>query len=224
MQSIVISIGGSVVLSEDVDVSYFKKLADILEGLAKECKVYLVVGGGNTAREYIRLGRTLNLDEKKLDQIGIDVTRVNARMLASFIENSNYDIPKTTDEAIKIDKSIVIMGGTMHGHSTDMVGAELSEKVGASKFIIATNVDGIYDKDPNKYDDAEKFSEISIKELISKYGIDWNVAGKNVVIDGPALEIIHRSKIPTFVLNGKKLDELENAIKNKPFNGTKITL
>ena len=55
MQSIVISIGGSVVLSEDVDVSYFKKLADILEGLAKECKVYLVVGGGNTAREYIRL-------------------------------------------------------------------------------------------------------------------------------------------------------------------------
>ena len=43
-----------------------------------------------------------------------------------------------------------------------------------------------------------------------------------MVIDGPALEIINRASIPTFVLNGKKINELENALNNKSFNGTII--
>jgi uridylate kinase len=114
------------------------------------------------------------------------------------------------------------MGGTNPGHSTDMVGAELAEKTNASKFIIATNVDGVYDKDPNIYKDAKQIKKISIKQLIAKYGTEWNTAGKNIVIDGPALGIIDRAKIPTFVLNGKKLDELEKAINNQPFKGTVI--
>ncbi len=43
-----------------------------------------------------------------------------------------------------------------------------------------------------------------------------------MVIDGPALGIIKQGKIPTYVLNGKNLDELEKAITNQKFNGTKI--
>jgi uridylate kinase len=116
------------------------------------------------------------------------------------------------------------MGGTIPGHSTDKVGAELAEKVSASKFIIATNVDGVYDKDPNKYSDAKQIKEVSINQLINDYGTDWNSAGKNIVIDGPALKIIKRARIPTFVLNGKKLKELEKAINNKSFNGTIIKI
>jgi uridylate kinase len=105
-----------------------------------------------------------------------------------------------------------------------MVGAELAEKTNASKYIIATNVDGVYDKDPNKYTDAKQLKEISIDDLIRKYGTNWEAAGKNVVIDGPSLEIIKRAKIPTFVLNGKKLNQLEKAITNQQFNGTEIKI
>ena len=114
------------------------------------------------------------------------------------------------------------MGGTTPGHSTDMVGAELAEKTKASKYIIATNVDGVYDKDPNKYRDAKQIKEIKIDDLIKQHGTDWDSAGKNIVIDGPALKIIKKAKIPTFVLNGKKLIQLERVINNLIFNGTVV--
>lgn len=222
MESIVIGLGGSVILSEDTTISYFKNLIILLKELSKKYKIYLVIGGGNTARTYIKLGRELNLSEEKLDQIGIEITRLNAKLIANIIDISNKFIPQTTDEAKNIKKQIVVMGGTTPGHSTDMVGAELAEKISASKFIIATNVDGIYDKDPNKFNDAVQLKEISIKQLIQKYGTKWDAAGQNIVIDGPALEIIERASIPTFVLNGKKLDELKKAITNQSFDGTII--
>ncbi len=222
MDSIVISLGGSVILSEDATISYFKNLMILLRELSKKFKIYLVIGGGKTARTYIKLGRELNLDEETLDQIGIEITRLNAKLIANIIDISNKYIPQTTDEAMNIKKPVVIMGGTTPGHSTDMVGAELAEKIKATKYIIATNVDGIYDKDPNQFKDAIKLEEISIKQLIQKYGTNWDIAGQNLVIDGPALEIIDRAQIPTFVLNGKKLEELKASITNQKFNGTII--
>jgi uridylate kinase len=222
MQTIVISIGGSVLFPEDIDEHYFEKLTKLFEKLSKKYKIYLVVGGGKTARKYIKIGRKLGLNEIKLDQIGIDVTRINAELFAALLANSNQKIPFTTDEAKKMTNEIIIMGGTTPGHSTDMVGAELAQKTHASKFIVATNVDGVYDKDPNEFSDAKKYDEISIDELIQKYGTKWESAGKNMVIDGPALGIIKQEKIPTHVLNGKNLDDLENAITDKKFNGTKI--
>ncbi len=224
MNSIVISLGGSVLLSDDIDIAFFKKLTNLLKQLSKKYKIYIIVGGGKTARTYIKLGRKLNFDEKTLDQFGIDITRVNARIMTNLIDISNDKIPNSTDEAKKLDKPIVIMGGTTPGHSTDMVGAELAEKVSALKFIIATNVDGVYDKDPNLYSNAKQLKEISIEKLINDYGTEWSSAGKNVVIDGPALQIIKRAKIPTFVLNGKKLEELDQAINNQLFNGTTIKI
>ena len=222
MESIVISIGGSVILAEEADVSFLRKLVNLLKKFSKQYKIYVIVGGGKIARIYIKRGRELNLDEDTLDELGIEVTRVNAKLLTNTIGISNGDIPLTTDEAERIDKPIVIMGGTVPGHSTDLVGAELAEKTRANKFIIATNVDGIYDKDPNKYSDAKQLKELTIKELIKKYGTEWSAAGSNVVIDGPALEMIDKAKIPTFVVNGKRLDQLEKVINNQLFDGTRI--
>ena len=222
MESIILTIGGSVILAEEADVSFLKRLATLLKKISKQYKIYMIVGGGKIARSYIKRGRELNLDEDVLDQLGIEITRVNAKLLTSLIGISNDNIPLTTDEAERIDKPIVIMGGTMPGHSTDLVGAELAEKTGANKFIIATNVDGIYDKDPNKYSDAKQLKEVTIIELIKKYGTEWNSAGSNVVIDGPALELINKAKIPAFVVNGKRLNQLEKVMTNQLFDGTII--
>jgi uridylate kinase len=224
MEKIVISIGGSVLLAEDVDFTFLENLGNLLEELSIKYKLFVITGGGKLARIYIRLGRELKLDEKTLDELGIETTRINAKLLANVVKVANIKIPISTEEAIGIDKSIVIMGGTTPGHSTDMVGAELAEKIKADRFIIATNVDGIYNKDPNKYNDAKQLKKVTIKDLIEEYGTKWNAAGKNIVVDGPALEIIQRAKINTFVVNGKRLDQLEKAITNEKFDGTKILI
>ena len=222
MKSVVISIGGSVILSKEADTVFLKNLSNLLIKLSKQYKIFIIVGGGSTARKYIKLGRELNFNEHTLDQIGIDVTRVNAKILTNILEDSNKEIPNTTDEAKNMNNSIVVMGGTTPGHSTDMVGAEIAEKISADLFVIATNVDGIYDRDPNKYSDAKQLKKVKIDELIKNHGTRWESAGKNTVIDGPALEIIKQARLTTYVVNGKRLDQLENAMAGQSFEGTEI--
>ena len=224
MRSIVISIGGSVLFSEKITEDFFKKLNQIIQKQSEKYKIYLVIGGGKKARQLIDQGRKKGLSEENLDEIGIKVTRENAEIIIKKLNNTNQKIPITINEAKKLENKIVIMGGTTPGHSTDMVGADLAAKTNAEKYIIATNVDGVYDKDPNKYIDAKKIKEITIEKLIADHGIEWDSAGKNVVIDGPALQVIKNNSIPTFVLNGKKLDELVKALNNQQFNGTKIKI
>jgi uridylate kinase len=224
MKTIVVSIGGSVVLSDEADAMFLKKLTALFIKQSKEYKLFVIVGGGKIARKYIQLGRELRFDEDTLDLIGIDVTRVNARIITNLIGVSNTEIPHTTDEALQIKTPIVIMGGTDPRHSTDTVGAELAEKTHAVCFVNATNVDGIYDKDPNKYSDAKQLKEVHIDDLIKQYGTTWGAAGKNIFMDEPALEIIKRAKLTTYIVNGKRLDQLEKAMNSQPFNGTKILL
>jgi uridylate kinase len=224
MQTAVVSIGGSVVLSEEADAHFLTKLTSLLKKISNEYKLFVIVGGGNIARRYIQLGRELGFDEDTLDLIGIDVTRVNARIITNLLGVSNKEIPHTTNEAMKLDFPIVVMGGTDPKHSTDTVGAELASKTHAVRFVNATNVDGIYDKDPNKYKDAKQLKEVSIDQLITQYGTKWGAAGKNIFMDEPALEIIKRAKVTTSIVNGKRLDQLEKALSGQPFDGTKILL
>jgi uridylate kinase len=222
MTSIVVSIGGSVLLSDDATKRYLKDFVKLFSSLSKKHHIYLVVGGGKTARDYIQRGRILGLSEKDLDTLGILITRVNATMLTRLFSNSNKDIPCSVDDTILHDEPVVIMGGTVPGHSTDYVGAELAAKVNADEFIIATNVDGIFDKDPNKHSDAVMLPELDIEELLSTYGSSWDAAGSNVAIDGPALKKIADHHIQTVVLNGKNLSNLHRFLSKESFVGTTI--
>jgi len=222
MKTVVVSIGGSVVLSQEADVLFLKNLTALFKKISDYYKLFVIVGGGTIARRYIQLGRDLGFDEDTLDLIGIDVTRVNARIITNLLGISNKEVPHTTNDALSLDSPIVVMGGTDPKHSTDLVGAELAEKTHAVRFVNATNVDGIYDKDPNTYKDAKQLKEVSINQLIAQYGTTWKAAGKNIFMDEPALEIIKRAKIPTFIVNGKRLDQLEKALTGQSFDGTKI--
>jgi uridylate kinase len=222
MNTVVVSIGGSVVLSDESTGDFLQQLTRLLKRISTQYMLYVIVGGGKIARRYIELGRELGFDEDTLDLIGIDVTRVNARIITNLLVVSNREIPHTTREALALKLPIVVMGGTDPKHSTDLVGAELAEKTHAVRFVNATNVDGIFDKDPNKFKDAKQLREVHIKNLIQQYGTKWGIAGKNIFMDEPALEIIQRARIPTFVVNGKRLDQLEKALLGQPFDGTTI--
>ena len=179
-------------------------------------------GGVGVVPDYIRASEIVGSpkDEVFLDDIGIEATRLNARILISALKDV-YPVPAIDfEEALTANYPIVIMGGTHAGHTTDAVAAMLAERVKASKLIIATNIDGVYSSDPKKDKNAKKFNKITPKELIKITISGETKAGQTSVVDPLACKIISRSKIPTFVLDGKDLKSFENAINGNKFKGT----
>ena len=112
------------------------------------------------------------------------------------------------------------MGGTEPAHSTDAVGSILAEYVDADMVINATSVDGLYDKDPNKYDDAKMIKEVTADELMNIVSSNETKAGTYEFIDKTAIEIIKRSAIKTVILNGNDPENVKVALE-KPI-GTLI--
>ncbi len=217
---IALSVGGSIL--DDID--YIRKLASVLKKISRKNKLYIVTGGGKTARKYIDICRSFGANESFLDDVGIDATRLNARLLIAAIGNA-YPKPATNfDEAIIGGKNfpVVVMGGTHPGHTTDAVTAMLAERVKADKLIIATNVDYVYTADPKKYRNAKVLKKLTADELIKIASRIGGEAGSKSVVDLLAARIIARSKIKTFVINGKNLSSLKNLVEGKKFVGSVI--
>jgi uridylate kinase len=214
---VVISLGGSILALDDL--TFIQDIASLLKKVSSDVSLYIVTGGGRFARAYINAARFFTRNEKKLDEIGILATKMNALLLATVLDFPSR-IPSTIDEAIN-SKNSIIMGGTKPGQSTDAVGAALALKINADKFIIATDVNGVYTNDPKIDSDAKKYGSIHIEKLIDLCNKKWH-AGQNVIIDGQACKIIKKGKIKTMVINGKDLKSLENAIYDKKFDGTII--
>lgn len=220
---IVITIGGSILLKE-YDNKKFEAYAEIIKDIYKEHDVFIVVGGGKPAREYISVVRDMGESESICDEIGIQVTRINARLLQLALKDCSYPaIPENFHQALEYSVSgkIVIMGGTEPAHSTDAVGSILAEYVDADLVINATSVDGLYDKDPNKFDDAVMFSEVTTSKLLEIVSGNETKAGTYEFIDKTAIEIIKRSAIKTVIVNGNDPENVRTAI-TEPI-GTLIT-
>lgn len=223
MDNVVISIGGSVLVPNEEDADYMKKLASMLKEISATHKLFVVTGGGRIARYYILFGRALNADERYLDELGIEVTRLNARLLIKALGDQAYPKPaEDIDEAEEAGNTykIVVMGGTAPGHTTDAVSAMLAEKVGAVRLVNATNVDSVYDSDPKKNENAKKFDRMSYEQLKGVSSEKHERAGPTVIFDPKGADIINKAKIPLYVCHGRNLEALKNAILGKEFNGT----
>lgn len=205
MKTIVISLGGSV-LVPDIGDNNIEQYRDILSSLKDTCNIYIVVGGGGEARRYIGAARALDIDEGTADEIGILVTRLNARLLMLALGRESYpDIPESYNDALIAGESgkIVVMGGVTPAQTTDAVAAVLAERAGADLLINATAVDGIYTADPRKDESATKIPTLTPDELIEIVQTGRMDAGSNNVIDLVAAKVIQRSRIPMVVLDGR---------------------
>jgi len=220
MSKIALSVGGSVL--DDPD--YIRRLASVLKKTSEKNKLYIVAGGGTTARKYIDACRKFGADESFLDDVGIDATRLNAKILIAALGSAYPKPAKDFDEAIVAGESfpMVVMGGTHPGHTTDAVTAMLAERIKADKLIIATNVDYVYTADPKKHRNARALKKLTADELIKITSVTSSRAGSKSVIDPLGAKIIARSKIKAFVVNGKNLNALKNALENKRFVGSVI--
>jgi len=226
MDTVVISVGGSILTQGKDDITFIRKLAKVLIGKTANHKLYVVTGGGRVAREYIRIGRELGASETYLDEIGIEVTRLNARLLITALGDHAYHVPaKTIEEALHAGKThqIVVMGGLHPGFTTDAVSAMIAERVNAARLVNATSVAGVFTSDPKKDPRAKMFKKMTFDELIRIVDKSEHEAGPNIVFDPLAAKIVKRSGIRTLVCDGRNLPVLMSAIDNKDFTGTTIS-
>lgn len=220
---IVIAIGGSILLKE-YDYQKFQEYSKILKSLSDEHELFVVVGGGKPARDYINVIRDLNGGEAQCDDIGIEVTRINAKLLLTALGDYAYQrVPHNFQEALEFSASgkIIVMGGTEPAHSTDAVSAILAEYIHADKLINLTSVDGMYNKDPNKYEDAELIKEITASEMMDFISGKDTKAGTYEFFDMTAIQMIKRSSIETVIANGYTPENLTKVINGEDI-GTKI--
>jgi uridylate kinase len=221
----VINVGGSIVAPEPIDPGFLERLAEVLSRAAAERTVVLVVGGGRTARRYIEACRELGASEEQLDEVGIDATRMNARLLAIALGAMAFPgVPTTVDEALGAAEGhrVVVMGGTVPGQTTDAVGAELAEQGGAEELVILTNVDGVYTADPRQDPDARRLPRLTASELVDIVTVGDYRAGSKTVVDPVAAAIIRRASIPTKVLDGRNLEQVGAALDGETFDGTVV--
>ena len=220
---IVVAIGGSILLKE-YDSKKFQEYSAILKDLTKEHEIFVVVGGGKPARQYISVVRDLGAGEAQCDDIGIEVTRINAKLMLSALGDAAYQrVPHNFQEALEFSATgkIVVMGGTEPAHSTDAVSAILAEYVQADKLINLTSVDGMYTKDPNKFEDAELVPEISATDLLAFLSDKDVKAGTYEFFDTTAVQMIKRSDLETVITNGFEPENLIKAVNGEPI-GTRI--
>ena len=132
-------------------------------------------------------------------------------------------VPHNFQEALEFSASgkIIVMGGTEPAHSTDAVSAILAEYVQADLLVNLTAVDGLYTKDPKKYDDAELIEEITASDMMGIISGNDVKAGTYEFIDTTAIQMIKRSNLETVIANGNEPQNLIRAIKGEKI-GTRV--
>ncbi len=223
---VVLSLGGSVLFREEDDAAYLAKVADLLRKLGRSMPLLVTTGGGRTARQYIRLGRELGLTEVELDELGIEVTRLHARLLAGRIgPPCPARPPSTVAEAVhELHRaSPVVLGGTEPGHTTDGVAAMLAVRLRAARLVNATDVDGVYDRDPHRHPEAHRIDRLrwsQFRELVMA-GTSTE-AGQNFLFDRLGAEMLARAGIPLAIVNGRDLSNVDRAVRGRPFRGSRV--
>ena len=182
-------------------------------------EIAIVVGGGNFWR-----GRSSGaMDRTRADHIGMLATAMNALAVADVLESFDVDVrvqtaismqqvaePYIRNRAMRhLQKGRVVIFGCGTGNpffSTDTASALRAAEIEADIFFKATMVDGVYDKDPNRYADAVQYKKLGFNEILVK---------KLAVMDSTAASMCKENQIPILVFNLDKPDNIFDAVCGK---------
>ena len=231
MKRILLKLSGEALAGEKktgFDEGTVRKVALQIKQLTENnIQVGVVIGGGNFWR-----GRTSeNTDRTKADQIGMLATIMNCIYVSEICRAEGMQTAVLTpfecgtftklfskDRANKyFEKGMVVFfaGGTGHPYFSTDTGVVLRAiEVEAEVILLAKAIDGVYNDDPRTNPKAEKYTEVSIDEVIEK-----NLQ----VVDMTASILARDNKMPMWVFGLNEENSIVNTVNGK-FNGTKVTV
>nr|MDD3720140.1 UMP kinase [Candidatus Gracilibacteria bacterium] len=200
-------------------LQYVVNLVKKIQG--KGIDLAIVIGGGNIFRGIS--GESNGIDRVSGDQMGMLATFINGLALVDFFENSKIKAKLMTSIDIsgigeKFDKIkalkyiekgniIICVGGTGNPYfTTDTAGVLRALELECDVIVKATKVDGVYDKDPKKYDDAVKYETVTYDEVLEK---DLKV------MDSTAIALARDNNMSLIITNLFNKDAILNSLLGK---------
>ena len=220
---VILSLGGSLIIPDDVNVKFLKEFRKIILKNTKKYKFIIICGGGSIARKYISALQDKSYQTQST--AGIAATRTNAKCMSCFFSQDSFQkIPQEIKKIKKfIKKQDIIFCGALGfkpKQTTDSNAAEIA-KYFKTFFINLTNVPGLYNKNPSKNKNAKFISKISWKEFDKMSKKIKFKPGQHFILDQTSSGIILKNKITTYIL-GENPKQLDNLLNNKKFKGTTI--
>ena len=189
-------------------------------------QIGLVVGGGNIFRGL--KGSDKGIDRTTGDSMGMLATVINGLAIMDRLEKMGAVV--RVQSAIPMDKLaepyiqrrairhlergriVIFVAGTGNPYfSTDTTAALRASEISAEIILKATKVDGIYDKDPHKFDDAKKFESLSYMECLEK---------RLSVMDSTAFSLCMDNKMPILVFDLEKDQSIRTAVSGESIGTT----
>ena len=210
-----ISLGGSLLTREGTPETY-RRYARVLRELKGRGHTLIVVcGGGKPAREWIRIAKELGADAYTQDRLGIHATPLNALLLiAALGPDAHPHIHRRGGEIKRnLGDRILVGGGHLPGSSTDYRAVLFAEAAGAELIVNATDVDGVYDRNPEVHADAVKLDRITFSQLekIIKENTEQS-PGEYGLFDLKAVRRAKKLKTPLVFVDGSDPEEIARAV------------
>ncbi|MDR2966058.1 MAG: UMP kinase [Treponema sp.] len=224
----VISLGGSIVAPDNVDIDFVKKFSGLIGEFLKadsNRRFIFVVGGGGPARQYQNACREINpgIKNEEADWIGIMATRLNAQFIKAVMsEWAIQDVITNPMEVPPFIGRVLVAAGWKPGFSTDFDAVLLAERFKADAVINLSNIEKVYTADPKIDPNAQPIDKISWADFRAMVGDEW-VPGKNVPFDPVASRHAEKIGLKVICSAGKNLDNLRKILKGEDFFGTIIS-
>lgn len=231
---VLLKISGEALMGEQnygIDVNVARSVAEELKAVHElGVEIAVVVGGGNIFRGVSKSAG--NMDRSSADYIGMLATVMNAVVLQDALEKvdvhtrvlSAIDIPQLAESFIRrravrhLEKGriVIFAAGTGNPYfTTDSAAALRALEIKADIILKATKVDGVYSADPMKDSKAERYSEITYREVLER---------QLGVMDASAISLCMDNNLPIIVFNMRESGNITRVVSGEPGVGTRVSV
>jgi uridylate kinase len=226
-ETIVISVGGSLIVPDQIDTAFLKKLKKfILQEIALDTRFVIIAGGGKTARKYQQAaGKVSTLSSEDLDWLGLHATRLNGHLLRTIFRDTAHPVMITNpDDVLDVPAhaKLIVAAGYRPGASTDLRAVQIAVRMQATRVINLSDIDFAYDKDPRKFKNAQPLKTISWSDFRALLPAEWD-PGLSAPFDPVAAREAEKRGIEVVIINGSRLTQVRKYLEGKTFTGTKIS-
>ena len=229
---VLLKISGEALMGEQnygIDVDVARSVAEELKAVYQiGVQVAVVVGGGNIFRGVSKSAG--NMDRASADYIGMLATVMNGVVLQDALEKidvdtrvlSAIDIPQLAEPFIRrravrhLEKGRVVIFAAGTGNpyfTTDSAAALRALEIRADVIMKATKVDGVYSADPMMDATAERYNEITFRQVLER---------ELKVMDASAISLCMDNNLPIIVFNMRETGNIKRVVLGESGVGTRV--